>query len=163
MRFIVFLSILFLSFPVAVDSQQPASRFGALELREGEDGRKHRLLFNGEELLASEAETIDIVNVLNGRGRDYVVAVTYSGGIACPAQVTIVEIFKRGRYRLSGDFGSCSDVIKARLVQDKVIVEMPQYVPHPELWSKNELRRAQRTTWVYTWYKGKLSKRTALR
>jgi len=53
------------------------------------------------------------------------------------------------------EFGSCSDLIKAKLVDGRVIIETPTYTPHPEYFSKKELRKRNSAKEVYTWSKGK--------
>lgn len=157
---IALISILLLLPASPYSQERLASRFGALELTADEDRHQYRLLFKGKEVLQLEGYPVEILSVLRGVDRDYVVVTKYSGGIACPVVVIIVELSKSGPPVISEEFGSCSDLIKARVVNGRVIVEMPTYTPHPENFSKNELRKRNSTKQVYTWYKGKVSKRT---
>ena len=101
--------------------------------------------------------------MLRGSGRDYVIVTKYSGGIACPVVIVVVEVDKSGPLAISEEFGSCSDLIKAKLINGRVIIETPTYTPHPEYFSTRELRKRNSTTEVSTWYKGKLSVRTVPR
>jgi hypothetical protein len=87
-----------------------------------------------------------------------VIIVENSGGIACPSQVVIVELNKAGVVKTSEEFG-CLPPEKTRLVNDKVVIEINPYIPHPELVTKRELRRDERTIEVFTWDQGRLSKK----
>jgi hypothetical protein len=163
MKLITLLSTIFLVLPASTYSQQHTSRFGALELKATENSNQPRLywlLFNGKEILQLQGSPVEILSVLHGTGRDYVVVTKYSGGIACPVVVVIVELYNSGPLAISEEFGSCSDLIKAKLVKGRVIIEMPTYTPHPEYLSKRELRERNSTKEAYTWYKGKLSMKT---
>jgi hypothetical protein len=160
MKVIILIS-LFLVLPASTYSQKRlASRFGVLALKKAdEDSYQYRLLFNGKEILQLEGHSVEILSVLRGAGRDYVIVTEYSGGIACPVVIIIVEVTKSGPLAISEEFGSCSDLIKAKLVKGRVIIEMPMYTPHPEYFSKKELRKRNSMKEVYTWRKGKLSMR----
>ena len=157
------LSMIFLVLPASTYSQELTSGFGALELKASEDSnqpRRYWLLFKGKEILQLEGYPVEVLSVLHGTGRDYVIVNKYSGGIACPVVVVVVEISKSGPLAISEEFGSCSDIIKAKFVKGRVIIEMPTYAPHPEYFSKKELRAIYSSKKVYTWYKGKLSMKT---
>ena len=157
---ILFLIVIFISFVSVSGQQQRVSRFGLIEIKNDEEDRlKHKLLLNGKEISQHEGQSIEIARVLNGSGRDYLIVGNYSGGIACPVQFNIVEVYKSGAYMVSKDFGACTEPSKVRLVNHRVIIEMPLNIPHPDLLSKKELRRRERTKEVYTWFKGKLSKK----
>ncbi|HXQ69328.1 MAG TPA: hypothetical protein VN844_02530 [Pyrinomonadaceae bacterium] len=161
MKLIVLISLLVV--PASAYSQERlASRFGALELKQA-DENQYRLLLNDKEILQLEGAPVEVLSVLRGVDRDYVVVTKYSGGIACPVVVIIVELSKSGPSAISEEFGSCSDLIKAKVVQGRAIVEMPTYTPHPEYFSKKELRKRNSTKQVYTWHKGKLSMKTLAR
>jgi hypothetical protein len=161
MKLTILFFILFLTLSVsAYGRQEPGSRFGVLEIKDDESRSTHQLLLNGKVLLQYSGQSIKVRRVLKGRGRDYAIVATYSGGIACPARVVIVEIYQGGRHRKSEEFGSCSDLIKARLISGRVIVETPTYTPHPEMLSKKELRKSLTTKEVYTWDRGRLSEKT---
>lgn len=161
MKLTILFFLLFSTLSVsAYGQQEPGSRFGVLEIKDDESRLGHQLLLNGKVLLQYEGQSIEVLRVLKGRGRDYAIVATYSGGRACPAQVVLVEIYQGGRHRKSEEFGSCSDLIKARLINGRVIVETPTYTPHPEMLSKKELRKRLTTKEVYTWYRGRLSAKT---
>lgn len=163
MKWLVLIS-LFLVLPASTYSQERlASRFGALDLTADEGSHQYRLLFKGKEVLQLEGYPVEVLSVMHGGDRDYVVVTKYSGGIACPVVVIIVELSQSGPPVISEEFGSCGDLIKAKVVRGRVIVEMPTYTPHPEYFSKKELRTRNSTKQVYTWYKGKLSMRTRAR
>src|SRR5262245_42617364 len=153
---------LFLSLiSVGADAQQPShsSRFGKLDIRD-DDTFNHRLLLNKKEVFKYEGLSIVILEVLKGAGLDYIIVQVSSGGIACPFQVVIVEVYKSGKHTVSEEFGSCNEPGVLRVVNGRVIVETDTYVAHPELLPKRELRRRERTKEVYTWYEGKLTKKT---
>jgi len=157
----ILLSITFVS---AFGQQDEAvSRFGKLNVETDEtDNSKHKLLFRGKQILEYEGLTLDIEKVLKGNNRDFVIVGENSGGIACPSQVVIVELNKAGVVKTSEEFG-CLPPEKTRLVNDKVVIEMGMYVPHPELFSKKDLRKAELTKEVYIWDQGRLSKKIAPR
>ena len=166
MKLSILISMILLILPTSTYGQrQPTSRFGALKLKEAEAGNSHlyRLLFNGKEILQLEGYPVEILSVLRGSDRDYVILTKYSGGIACPVVIVVVEVDKSGPLAVSEEFGSCSDLIKAKFIDGRVIIEMPTYTPHPEYFSKRELRKRNSMTEVYTWHKGKLSMRTVPR
>src|ERR1051326_1483178 len=121
MKSIVLFSMLLLALSVsAYGQQQQGSRFGTLELKDDDDDKlNHRLLFKGNEIFRYEGQSIEILGVLKGRGIDYVVVATNSGGIACPSQVVIIELSPSGQPKVSEEFGSCSDLIEANLVNGR--------------------------------------------
>ena len=134
-----------------------------LELQAKEDSNQpgeYWLVFDGKEILQLKGYLVEVLSVLHGTGRDYVIVTKYSGGIACPVVVVIVELSESGPLAISKEFGSCSDLIKAKLVKGRVIIETPTYTSHPEYFSKKELRKRNSTTEVYTWDQGKLSMKT---
>lgn len=147
---------------IPVAGQQNVSRFGVIEIKNNDEGR-HKLLLNGKEIFEYEGQSLEIAHVLNGSRRDYLIVANYSGGIACPVQLVIVEVYKSGGHTVSEGFGTCTDLFKVRLAQERVIVEMRQYTAHPDVFSKKELRERERTKVVYTWYKGKLWEKEMLR
>ena len=160
-------TILFLvalaAFAPSAGQQQQNSRFGVIEIKDDDEDRlKHQLLLNGKEIFQYEGQSIEIANVLKGKDRDFLIVGTYSGGIACPVQFVIVEIHKSGVHKVSEHFGSCTEPTKVRFI-DRVIIEMPAHIAHPDLLSKNELRRRKQTKEVYTWHLGKLTKRIVSR
>jgi hypothetical protein len=163
MKSIILFLLVAVPFLSAAAQEQHVSRFGVIEIKDDEDNLKHRLLLNGKEVFQYEGQSIDIANVLKGTDRDYIIVASNSGGIACPVQFVIIEVSKSAQPKVSKDFGSCSETTNARLVNDRVIIETPSYAAHPELLSKKELKRRQRTKEVYTWYKGTLTKRIASR
>ncbi len=160
-KLIILISLFLVCSPYTYSQNEIASRFGALDLKQSdEDSHQYRLLFNGKEVLQLEGYPVEVLSVLRGSGRDYVIVTKHSGGIACPVVIIVVELAKSGPLAISEEFGSCSDLIKAKLVKSRVIIEMPTYTPHPENFSKKEQRKGNSTKQVYTWYKGKLSTRT---
>jgi hypothetical protein len=164
MKSILFISILLIALLLpAYGQEQPVSRFGKLDIRDKPDEFKHSLFFNDKEVFQYEGQSIDILEILKGSGRDFAIIAAYSGGIACPAQVVVVEILKSGQCKVSEQFGSCSDLIDARLRNNRVIVETPAYVPHPDLISKRQLKRLEKLKEVYTWYEGRLVKKVVPR
>ena len=150
---------LFIPFVSAYGQENAVSRFGKLTIKTDETGNvKHKLLFRGKRILEYDGESLELKEVLKGNNRDFVVVVENSGGIACPSQVVIVELNKAGVVKTSEEFG-CLPPEKTRLVNDKVVIEINPYIPHPELVTKRELRRAERTIEVFTWDQGRLSKK----
>lgn len=147
------------------ETEPVQSRFGKLEVRNEEGSLTRRLLLNGKEIYVYEGLSIEVAKVLRGKERDYVVVAAYSGGSACPAQFVILEIDGQfGLRNSSEEFGSCSDLLKARLVNERLTLEMPLYVSHPDLLTPRQLRSMSQGKEVYTWDQGKLlSHRAPLR
>ena len=70
----------------------------------------------------------------------------------------IVEIAGPQRAKTSEAFSDCSSGgAKGRLAGDALIVEIPTYIPHPDLLDAKELRQREKAVEVYTWRAGKLS------
>jgi len=153
---------LFILFVSAYGQEEAVSRFGKLKVKTAETDHKHKLLFKGKQILEYDGESLEVKEALKGNNRDFVIVVENSGGIACPSQVVIVELNKAGVVKTSEEFG-CLPPEKTRLVNDKVVIEMGMYVPHPELFSKKDLRKAELTKEVYIWDQGRLSKKIAPR
>jgi len=149
---------LFIPFVSAYGQEEVVSRFGKLKIKTDERDHKHKLLFKGKQILEYDGESLEVKEALKGTDRDFVIVVENSGGIACPSQVVIVELNKAGVVKTSEEFG-CLPPEKTRLVNDKVVIEINPYFPHPELVTKRELRRAERTIEVFTWDQGRLSKK----
>jgi hypothetical protein len=160
LRLTLLISIsLFIPFVSAYGQEKAVSRFGKLNVKTDETGHiKYRLFFRNKQILEYEGHSLELKEVLKGNNRDFVIVVENSGGIACPSQVVIAELNKAGEVKTSEEFG-CLPPEKTRLVNDKVVIEINPYVPHPELRTKRDLRKAERTKEVYTWDKGRLSKK----
>lgn len=155
---------IFIPFVSAYGQGETVSRFGKLNIKTDEtDNLKHRLFFRDKQILEYVGESLEIEETLEGKDRDFVIVVENSGGIACPAQVVIIELDKTGAVKTSDEFGTCLPPEEVRLINGRVIIEMFPYHPHPELISRKELRRDEQTKEVFTWYQGKLSKKVAPR
>jgi hypothetical protein len=133
------------------------SRFGKLRVAAKEGDYHYKLYFNGKEISEYEGP-IRLYEVFNGQDRDYVVGANDSGGIACPLAPFILEISDREKSELFDDFGDCRGDVKASFVDDKVILEIPPYFPHPDLIPKKELKDRMKKMEVFTWSKGRLIK-----
>lgn len=151
------ITLLTLMLAVSVSAQEPVSRFGKLQIIDS-DFTKHQLMFNDQELYDYDGVSIEILKVFNGIDKDFAIIALNSGGISCPMQVVIIELFKSGAHKESKEFGSCSDLIETKFLNGKVIIETPMYVPHPDLLTKTELKRMEKLKEVYTWYQGRLVK-----
>jgi hypothetical protein len=87
-------------------------------------------------------------------GREYAIVEKVSGGIACPFKFLVLELQGGDKTRVSEEFGSCLEPSGTRLVGDALVLEMPAYIPHPDLLTPREVRRRERTTEVYTYRNG---------
>jgi hypothetical protein len=158
----VILSLLLLmAAPGANQRLQTESRFGRIELRAGTEGFGRELLFRGKVIFECGGDSAEIYRVPHGVNRDHLIVAIHSGGIACPTRFVILDLERSGRHRRSPEFGSCSPVLTAWMRKDAVVAETPVYTPHPDLISAAELKRRNRTKVVYTWRRGKLSRRKA--
>jgi hypothetical protein len=161
MKLIILISLFLILSTSTYSQKRLESSFGVLDLKlVDDDSHQYRLLFNGKEILQLGGLSVELQSVLHGAGRDYIIVTKNSGGIACPVVIIVIELSKSGQFAISEEFGSCSDLIKAKLVKEQVIIEMPVYTPHPEYFSRKQLRKRNSTKEVYTWHKGKLSMRT---
>jgi len=142
---------------------QTIGRFASVEIKKDQDRLKHWLLVSGKAMFDYEGQSIDVFSVVTARNTDYAVVAAYSGGIACPVKVVILEIQRSGEHKVSPQFGSCNEPAEVDFVNGRVVVEMAVYVPHLELVPKNQLRKMQRTKEVYSWYKGKITRALAPR
>ena len=69
----------------------------------------------------------------------------------------IIELGEKETYKVSDEFGGCSDtILEIKVEVDKITISTPVSIPHPELLSKRELYKRKHTKEVYTWYDGKL-------
>lgn len=161
MKLVLFALLLVAVSAGAKEAARASSRFGRIELRTGVEGSGAELLFRGKVIFECGGDSAEIHSVLHGVNRDHVIVAIHSGGIACPTQFVIVDLEKSGRHRRSPEFGSCSPLLTARMQNDAVVAETPVYTPHPDLISAAELKRRNQTKVVYTWRRGKLSKREA--
>lgn len=155
---------LFISFVPAYSQEVVVSRFGKLNVKTDEtDSLKHKLFFKGKLILEYVGASLEIEEVLEGDGRDFVIVVENSGGIACPSQIVIVELDKAGAVKTSDEFGTCLPPEEVNLLNDKVVIVMYRYYAHPELIPGRQLREAERTKEIFTWYQGQLSRKVVLR
>lgn len=155
---------LFIPFVSAYGQEETVSRFGKLIIKTDEaDNLKHKLIFKGNPILEYVGQSLEIEETLQGNDRDFVIVVENSGGIACPSQIVILELDKTGVAKTSEEFGTCLPPEVVRLVNNKVVIEMNPYYPHPELIPRKDLRNAERTKVVFTWYQGQVSEKVAPR
>jgi hypothetical protein len=147
------------------DGEGIATRYGKFEI-EREEGKEIRLLFNGQAVHEwTEADDTLPLNVIAEKpipdgDKDYVLFFQNSGGIACPGTFLLFEASAAGA-KEGPDFGTCGDLYQARVADGKLVVEMPGYIPHPDLLSKKELKERERTKVVYQWDGKKLSEKEA--
>lgn len=131
------------------------SRFGKLRVAAKENDYHHKLFFNGREISEYEGP-IRLYEVFHGQDRDYVVGANDSGGIACPLAPFILEIYDREKFEIFEQFGDCRGDFNPKFIDEKVILEIPPYFPHPDLVPEKELKQAMKKMELYTWQKGKL-------
>ena len=133
------------------------TRFGKMIVAAKENDYHHKLYFNGKVISEYEGP-IRLYEVFGGDDRDYVVGADDSGGIACPLNPFIVEVYGKEKAEIFHEFGDCQGDATAKFVDGKVVLEIPPYFPHPDLIPEKELKKARKTMDVYTWQKGKLLK-----
>ncbi len=134
------------------------TRFGKMIVAAKENDYHHKLYFNGKEI-SDFGGPIRLYEVFNGDDRDYVVGANDSGGIACPLNPFIIEVYSREKTELFQEFDDCRGDFTPRFIDGKVVLEIPPYFPHPDLIPEKELKKAMKTMDVYTWQKGKLLKK----
>lgn len=140
---------------ISEPGKEATTRAGTLTIRK--DGERGDALYLNEGKI-SEGYSQEIVKVLNGRNADFVLVASYSGGIACPATAIIMELHGPKKYRISEEFGSCSDIMAARLEGDGVVVEMPAFTGHPELLDEEGRKSLYGVKEIFAWKNGKLTK-----
>lgn len=135
-------------------------RFATLAVVDDEsDPFLHTLTLDGKEILRHEGAAIVIETVYSTKRLDLVLVALSSGGNACPVRFVIVQLEEKKPHLLSEVFGTCTDLVEPRLDKDALIIEMPNYANHPELWDEKELEEAISTKRVYTWSNGKLTEK----
>jgi hypothetical protein len=143
------------------DAAVTKTRFGQLTVVDDEsDALIHKLLLGGKEILSYEGEALSVDGVYKAGTRDLVLVGESSGGSGCPYMFVIVQLEAKKAPVVSDEFGTCSDVSQPRIDADKLVVEMPVYVSHPDEWDEKELADAEKSTVVYTWANGKLTEKT---
>jgi hypothetical protein len=129
-----------------------------------DDPPRWRISLNGKTLVETEWDRLGLWESFEGDDdRDHVIVRRASGGIACPYQFRVIEARPGGRVRVSEEFGSCVDPTRTRLYGNALVLEMPRYIPHPELLSASEVRRGRQTTEIYTVRDGKVTMRQEIR
>jgi hypothetical protein len=142
------------------------TRRGALVLEKGErDGTKRwRVRLKDKTLVEQELDELGLWELFKGDdGYDYVTVEHSTGGIACPYQFRVVEIGPKGETRVSEEFGSCLEPTKTLLYGNALVLEMPPYIPHPDLLSRQEIQRRQRTVEIFTVRRGQITTRSEVR
>jgi hypothetical protein len=143
-----------------------ATRQGPVVLEKAGDADppRWRISLNGKTLVETEWDRLGLWESFEGDDdRDHVIVRRASGGIACPYQFRVIEARPGGRVRVSEEFGSCVDPTRTRLYGNALVLEMPRYIPHPELLSASEVRRGRQTTEIYTVRDGKVTMRQEIR
>jgi hypothetical protein len=143
-----------------------ATRQGPVVLEKAgdDDPPRWRISLNGKTLVETEWDRLGLWESFEGDDdRDHVIVRRASGGIACPYQFRVIEARPGGRVRVSEEFGSCVDPTRTRLYGNALVLEMPRYIPHPELLSASEVRRGRQTTEIYTVRDGKVTMRQEIR
>jgi hypothetical protein len=108
-----------------------------------------RLRFQDCVLVELEYDRLDIEEIVPVGEHDDVLVRRSTGGIACPFQFLVLEVAPGGRTRLSPEFGSCLEPARVWRDGEALVLEMPAYIPHPELLTRQERRRRRRTTEIY--------------
>lgn len=121
------------------------------------------LAVKGEKLVQLEGDKLQIVAHLHQRGRDILLVEIGSGGIACPMMYRFLELGPKKKPVVSEEFGSCGEQEKAAFDDGKVVVQIPDYVPHPDLLTEAEVERSERTTLYYTWENGAVQEKAVVR
>lgn len=152
--------------PAWEEEDRLATRYGAVVLDKMEDAnpRRFRVTLNGKTLADTEFDELELWESFEGDDdQDYVIFKRDSGGIACPYQFRVAQVGPKGLVILTDEFGSCLDPKRTRLYGNALVLDMPAYVPHPDLLSAREVRQRQQTTDIYTVRNGKVTKRDEVR
>lgn len=152
--------------PAPEEEDRLGTRYGAVILtRAGEAPlASWDVTFNGKSLVSTEYDELGLWELFEGDDdRDYVIVRRASGGIACPYQFRVIEVGAKGFVRVSDEFGSCLDPKRTALYGNALVLDMPDYIPHPELLSAAEIRRRQQTTVIFTYRGGTVTRREDVR
>lgn len=129
---------------LAQDENTSNTRFGPLSI--GDTGK---LLFKGKLLNPPFEEDAGLsLSELHQMGDADVVLVTLDGGTACPALYYWVTVKESGA-KVSKSFGTCSDLIKIKVINDSISVSMPGFVGDSEPKSKQRKAALERHVYVY--------------
>jgi len=137
------------------NAESKSTRFGDLQIRSQPEAFHHTLHFAGKQILEYGGDVLKFFEKYEVGSADAVIVVAESGGIGCPYETIIVEIDASKAPRASEKFG-CLEIETTKVVGNKLIVEIPAYVPHPELLTEAEVEIRERTTEVFTWSAGEL-------
>jgi hypothetical protein len=149
------------------EANLPADRFEtkrgtvAIETDPGEDFTFWATL-DGERLVKLEGDRVTIAGRLGQEARDVFLLEVASGGIACPMKYRLVDLRSRQKPVVSEELGSCAEWEDFAFEGSKVVIRMPAYVPHPDLLTEKEVRRLEKTTYLYSWASGKVGERTVV-
>lgn len=84
-----------------------------------------QLFYKDVKLRDGDGYLLAFKNKFNIGASEIVLVLNNSGGTACPAQYFFVETNEGGAH-VSQEFGNCSDLAEASIVDSKVIVKMPK-------------------------------------
>ena len=146
---------------VTADLDEVTTSIGTFTTERVGDTTEHRLLLNGQELDKFEGQGIALSPVLKGKAQSFLLAFYSTGGSACPGMFVAWRL--KTPVVFSEQFGTCNPAYRARVDGDRLIVTMPSYISHPDLLSKDDVRKRERTEVVYTYVNGVLSETEVLR
>ncbi len=106
-----------------------------------------KLRLNGKEILQHEDAPMFMSPRIAGNGKEFVLAFKATGGFSCGGEFVVVEVAEP--IVLSKPFGNCNDRYAARVEGNSLVITMPSYIPHPELLTKSEIAKRNKTFSVY--------------
>lgn len=149
-----------LKFDAAME-QEVSTSLGVLTTEHDDDEGKSSLLLDGKAILKHADGGIFLSNVIQGKGKQFVVVVETSGGNACVGDYLIMEITKG--YVFSKPFMECGEEFNAQTDGESLTLSFKPLIVHPEEWKKSELKKAMRTLAIYTWANGQITKSERLK
>lgn len=104
-------------------SQTVATKGGVLAI--AGKPREIHLLLNDRVFLNSEEYSLSFEQTFHLAEADVILVMQNSGGTACPAQFFFVVVTDTGKAEVTSEFGTCSDLFKAEMVGQNIILTMP--------------------------------------
>ena len=138
-------------------AQSVVTRLGELAVDRDHDKNVSTLTLDEKKIFEYRDGPMYMSPLIVGAGKEFVLLYRSTGGIACVGDFLVLELKKPLQF--SAPFGNCSGSFRASVEGDTLVVSMPGYVTHPEMFSKADRARIRKSVDVYLWANGKLTEK----
>ena len=134
------------------------NRLGKVVLRENLT-EKTALVFNEQVILNSDEmfHRFDLKRKFELSDRTILVIAANGDAEVCPTTFYIMEIFSSNKYKLTNNFGSCSQTKKIWKRGGTIFITMPEYIQWPNTLTNSQINKLRRTEYIYFYKNSKLS------